>query len=75
MSAKKKLNDYLVGGDGLPMKFIKAANVTEAKKVWKMKTKRKDDPTIRQVKKPKPKAKEAPKEALPLEAEGQGGEV
>lgn len=58
----KKLNKYLVGGKGLPMKFIQAATPAEAMKVWKKKTKReKDTPAITVVGQEKEKQKAAPK--------------
>ena len=34
----KKLNGYLVGGKGLPMKFIRAENVKDARRLWRAKT-------------------------------------
>lgn len=62
----KKLNGYLVGGKGLPMKFIRAENVQDARRVWREKTRagKTTSPAVSQVtwRKPRPRQKKGGEE-------------
>ena len=62
----KKLNGYLVGGKGLPMKFIRAENVKDARRLWRAKTNsgKSTAPAVSQVtwRKPRPRKKKGVEE-------------
>ena len=70
----KKLNEYLVGGWGRPMKLVHAASEAEAVKAWRKKTGIEDGeaPSVSTVLE---RGKKTVKKATPKKAGGKAGKT